>query len=74
MAIAIPSKEEIFDNDDIRIGEAEIKSRTVKGIVHWELPGNEITHSKAYATEYAERMNQMIQVNKKRFNRSLLWS
>lgn len=74
MAVAIPSKHEAFNEDDIRIGVAEIKSRRVNGIVHWELPGNEITHSKAYALEYAERMNKMIQVNQKRFNRSLLWS
>lgn len=74
MAIAIPSKDEAYNLDHIVVGEAEIKSRNIQGIVQWELPGGEITHSKAYATEYAKRMNDMIQVNKKRYNRSLLWS
>lgn len=74
MAISIPEKHDAYNPNDIRVGEAEIKSQTIRGQVQWELPGGVVTTSKQYAQGYAERLNKLIQVNKKRFNRSLLWS
>ncbi len=74
MAVAIPNKDDVFHSDNIIVGFAEVKSRTINGVVQWELPGGEFTHSKLQATEYAERLDKMIQTNMKRFNRSLLWS
>jgi hypothetical protein len=74
MAVAIPEKEVAFPSDNIIIGFAEIKARSRKGVVQWELPGGGYTQSKVKATDIAKQMDDLIQANMKKFNRSLLWS
>ena len=74
MAVAIPAKEFAFPSDNVIVGFAEIKSRSVKGVIQWELPGGGYTHSKVKATDIAKQMDDLIQANMKKFNRSLLWS
>lgn len=74
MAVAIPPKEVAFPSDNIIVGLAEIKARRVDGVVQWELPGGEVTHSSHRARGVAEQMDRLIHVNVQRTGRSLLWS
>jgi len=73
MAVSIPSKEEIH-SDNIRIGFAELIAVHHRGKLHWAIPGGGYIRSKVHATDYARRLNTLITVNMKRFNRDLLWS
>lgn len=73
MAVAIPSKDEIT-NDNIRVGLAELIAVKHRGKTYWELPGGGRTSSRPHAMDYARRLDQMIRRNQERTGQSLLWS
>ena len=74
MAIAIPNKADLPNNENIIVGYAELISGRSKNGLYWVLPGGRKVTSKRYATGYAERLNKMITSNMKRLDRNLLWS
>jgi len=65
---------EPYNTDDVIVNYGEVQAkRQPCGRLGWILPGGEVTFNKNRARHQAKRLNSMIQVNMKRYNRSLVW-
>lgn len=67
------NQEAIANPDDVRHGYGTVKAAYTEEGIRWALPGNILTACKKEAQLAAERLDRMIQVNVKRYNRSLIW-
>lgn len=68
-----PAHAPIYETNDIIHGYGEVPANKDRIGLFWFLPGGEITRDKDVAEHIAKRLDRMIQVNMKRYDRSLIW-
>lgn len=71
MPVATPAP--IYETNDIIHGHGEVPAGQDHIGLYWFLPGGEITRERDVAEHHAKRLDRMIQVNMKRYDRSLIW-
>ena len=64
---------ELYQSDDIIHGFGEVPAVVTPEGQGWMLPGREITFDRDEAEHHARRLDQLIQANMKRYDRSLIW-